>query len=290
MGTSSRFGGPGPGLVPSWADDPAPAAAPAQVQPPLAPPAPQPPPTTAPPGAVPPPQIPAHQVMPSLPGSLRSARRSFNKFAKGGDPRNLGKSLSSYVRKGTGGSHAAARRMGASRAAGARLLSFVRSVEQSGPAAALRQFNLEALASQPAAEVFAALIDFICPSGGAIEEAIARQAMLDAISDFADAGLTDFDAMSNAERREFFLDFIIRSIEGRIITDIATRGVASTASVAAMEDMQQQLHDFVDGHTRGTLGSMIDGPANATDADMLNTIDAIYEAGFELLGLLGDDE
>lgn len=284
MGTSTRFGGPGPALVPSWADDPAPAAAPALVQPPQAPP------TTAPPKVVPPPQIPAHQVMPSLPGSLQSARRSFNKFAKGSDPRDLGKSLSSYVRKGTGGSKAAARRMGASRAAGARLLGFVRSVEVSGAAAALRQFNLEALASQPAAEVFTALIDFICPSGGAIEEAIARQAMLDAISDFADAGLTDFDAMSSGERREFFLGFIIRSIEGRIITDIATRGTASTASVAAMEDMQQQLHDFIDGHTRGTLGPMINGPANTSDADMLNTIDAIYEAGFELLGLLGDDE
>lgn len=290
MGTSTRFGGPGPGLVPSWADDPAPAAAPAQVQPAVAPLAPPPTPTTAPPGALPPPLIPAPQVIPSLPGSLQSARRSFNKFARGGDARDLGKSLSSYVRKGAGGSQAATRRMGASRAAGARLLGFVRSVEQSGASAALRQFNLQALASQPAAEVFTALIDFICPAGGAIEEGIARQAMLDAISDFADAGMTDFDAMSNADRREFFLDFIIRSIEGRIITDIATLGIASTASVAAMEDMQQQLHDFVDGHTRGTLGPMIDGPANASDADTLNTIDAIYEAGFELLGLLGDDE
>lgn len=290
MGTSTRFGGPGPGLVPSWADDPAPAAAPPQVQPTPAPVTPQPTPNTAPPGTAPPPQIPAQQDKPSFPGSFQSARRSFNRFAKGRDTHDLGKSLSSYVRKGTGGSQAAAQRMGASRAAGARLLGFVRSVEQFGPAAALQQFNLQALATQPAAEVFTALIDFICPSGGAIEEAIARQAMLDAISDFADAGMTDFDAMSNADRREFFLDFIIRSIEGRIITDIATRGVASTASVAAMEDMQQQLHDFIDGHTRGALGPMVEGPANASDADMLNTINAIYEAGFELLSMLGDDE
>nr|WP_212635417.1 Qat anti-phage system associated protein QatB [Rhodobacter capsulatus] len=132
-------------------------------------------------------------------------------------------------------------------------------------------------------------MDFICPPGGALDEAIARQAMLDAISDFADAGMNDFGAMSDAERREFFLDFIIRSIEGRIITDMATRGMARSASVEAMEDMQEQLHDFVAGHTRGALAPLLDGPVHS-DAEMMNTIDNIYEAGFELISLMGEAE
>lgn len=279
MGTSTRFGGPSSGLVPSWADDPSPATAPAPGQPTSGmPPNPD---GTAPPSAP--------QVVPADSGSFRSARASFNKFARGGDRKDLGKSLSSYVRSGTGGARGAARRMGASRSAGARLLGFVRNVESFGAAIALQQFNLESLASRPAAEVFTALLDFICPPGGALDEAIARQAMLDAISDFADAGMNDFGAMSEAERREFFLDFIIRSIEGRIITDMATRGMARSASVEAMEDMQEQLHDFVAGHTRGALAPLLDGPVHS-DAEMMNMIDIIYEAGFELISLMGESE
>lgn len=57
-----------------------------------------------------------------------------------------------------------------------------------------------------------------------------------------------------------------------------------------MEEMQEQLHDFVPaGHTRGALAPLLDGPIHS-DAEMMNTIDSIYEAGFELISLMGEDE
>jgi hypothetical protein len=286
MGTSKGYGGPATGLVPSWVDDLAPGVAPAGPAPvPGAPSVANP---TAPaqqtPGA--PTVLPGPDV--SGAGRLGGARRSFSRFARTGSRSSLGSALSNYVRNGTGGARRAARRMGASRAAGARLIGVVRDVQRLGAAEALRQLNLPGLAGLPAADVFIALLEFVCPPGGAIDEAIARQAMLETIGDLAESGVGDFGTMTPDQMQEFFLDFIARSIEGRVMADLGGRGVTLPDDVAAVESAQQQLHDFVTGCTRGELSDRLDGVDRLGDRDIEQVVNQIYEAAFELVAAAGE--
>lgn len=290
MGTSKGYGGPSSGLVPSWVDDPAPGVGPAPAMPATATPG-----TPGSPGqpAAPTPakpKAPAPRPDTSGAGALGGARGSFSRFARTGSRRALGSALSNYVRNGTGGSRRAARRMGSSRAAGARLLGVVRNFATIGPVETLRQLNLAGLAGRPAAEVFVGLLEFVCPPGGAVDEAIARQAMLETIGDMAEAGLGSFDALTSDQMGEFFLDFVARSIEGRVMADLGGRGVTLPDSVAAVENAQAQLHDFVTGCTRGQLAGRLDGVERMSDRDIEVVVNQIYEAAFELVAAAGEAE
>jgi hypothetical protein len=290
MGTSKGYGGPSSGLIPSWVDDPAPGVATGPS--PLTPTAPAigAPRTPGQPGAPAParPHAPAPRPDTSGAGGLGGARGSFSRFARTGSRSALGSALSNYVRNGTGGARRAARRMGSSRAAGARLLGLVRNFQTLGPAETLRQLNLAGFAGRPAAEVFVGLLEFVCPPGGAVDEAIARQAMLETIGDMAEAGVGSFDALTPDQMGEFFLDFVSRSIEGRVMADLGGRGVTLPDSVAAVENAQAQLHDFVTGCTRGQLAGGLDGVERMSDREIERVVNQIYEAAFELVAAAGE--
>jgi len=178
--------------------------------------------------------------------------------------------------------------MAASRRAGSKLLGVFRDVQRYGATETLRRLNLSGLVGRPAIDVFVALVEFVCPPGGAIDEAIARQSMLEVIGDMAESGVMDFDALTSAQLREFFLDFLARSIEGRVMADLGQRGITIPDDVADVERMQQQLHDFVSGCTRGQLSGRLDGVEQLGDDGIERMVDAIYEAAFELVAAAGE--
>ncbi|WP_045318795.1 MULTISPECIES: Qat anti-phage system associated protein QatB [Brevundimonas] len=271
MGTSSPYGGPQIGLIPSWVDDPA-----TGVETPPTSPAATPAPTSSSPDT-------------SGAGSLRGARTAFNKFARTGNRDDLARSVSRYVRDGVGGSRRAARRMGEARASAGRLLGVVRDIARDGPVEALRRVNLANLAGQPAETVLLALLEAICPPGGTLDEAIARQGMLEAIDALAEDGLGAFDTLTPGQLEEFFLDVVARTIEARILNDIGSRGINLPTSVAAIDQLQAQLHDFVSGTVRQQLAGRLDGVASLTDRNVLGAADGIYERAFDVLAAIGDD-
>ena len=179
--------------------------------------------------------------------------------------------------------------MGAARAAGGRLLSVLRDVGRLGVAETLRRLNLPGLVGRPATDVFLALLEFVSPPGGAVDEAIARQAMLEAIGDLAEAGLGNFDDLTPDQLQEFFLDFVGRSIEGRIMADLGQRAIILPEDIAAVERAQQQLHDFVAGCTRGQLARRLNGLDRLSDRDVDRTVNEIYEAAFALIAAVATE-
>jgi hypothetical protein len=275
MGTSNSYGGARTGLVPSWIDDPTPAAAPA--------------PAASPTGASPavaPAQSP--QTTPPQPdgvtaGAFRNARTSFTGFAGGGGQTSLGRALSHYIRGGTGGAGNAARRVGASRTAAAGLLGVVRGIQTVGAVETFRQLNLAAYVGRPAPDAFLALMEVICPPGGAVDEAIARAAMLEAVQELAKAGIGTIDALTQDQLHEFFLDFVIRSIEGRVMADIGQRGIVVPDDVGAATRAQEQLHGFIAGCTRGALSGQLNNLANLTGVGLQRLVNSLYELAFELI-------
>lgn len=275
MGTSGPYGGPQIALVPSWVDDPATGvAAPdpvSPVTPPVAPNAPRSTPDVT--GA----------------GSLRGARTAFNRFARTGNRDALARGVSRYVRDGVGGSGRAARRMGEARASASRLLGVVRDFSREGPAEALRRVNLGDLVGRPAEDVFLALLEVVCPPGGSLDEAIARQGMLEAIDALAEEGVGAFDDLTAGQLEEFFLDVVARTIEARILNDIGAKSVSIPDDVGAIDRLQAQLHDFVAGTVRGALAGRLEGVESLTDRAVVGAVNGIYEAAFELLAILGDN-
>ncbi|WP_306085221.1 Qat anti-phage system associated protein QatB [Pseudomonas sp. gcc21] len=272
MGTSKGYGGPSSGLVPSWIDDVAQPAAPAaqpngsgQANPSQ--------PSSAPSGP----------VNNDGTGSLRGARSSFTRFARTGSPSDLGNALSSYVRKGVGGSSRGARRMGASRATAAKLLSIFGDVQRNGAAETLRRLQLTVAPGQPASQVLLTLLEFICPPGGAIDEGVARQAALNTIAEQDEAGSGSFEDMTQADRQNFFLDFVANSIESMIMADLGGRGITMPDDVEAVEHIQSQLSSFITGCTRGQLANRLEQWPAPTDQEVNQVTSAIYEAAFDLI-------
>lgn len=283
MGTSKGYGGPPNGLVPTWLD--AGGSGPADggdgdndgsgdsASP------------TSPDGR----QAPV--------GGFAAARNAFTRFSKTGSSSALGAALSAYVggggggssRGGAGGPRRAAQRMGASRASGARLLGVVRNFQSVGPVEALRQLDLESMANQPASEVFLAMLEFLCPPGGAIDEAISRQAMLEAIGNLDRDAPTAFAQLAPEQLREFFLDFIALSIEGRVIADIGARGITLPADIATVEQAHEQLHDFIEGCCRVHLSGLLTGLEALNSHDVEQRSNEIYEAAFSLIADAGED-
>lgn len=286
MGTSKGYGGPPNGLVPTWlgsggdgdgSDDGGDGDSAADV-------AAQPQPASTPAAAA---------------GSFTGARNAFTRFSKTGSPSTLGAALSAYVGGGGGrsggarsggvGARRAAQRMGSSRASGAKLLAVVRDLQAIGAVDTLRKLDLEAMANQPASEVFLAMLEFLCPPGGAIDEAISRQAMLEAIGNLDRDAPTAFAQLAPEQLREFFLDFVALSIEGRVIADIGARGITLSADIPTVERAHEQLHDFIEGCCRVHLSGLLTGLEALSNRDVERRSNEIYEAAFSLIAEAGED-
>lgn len=277
MGTSKGYGGPPNGLVPTWLAPSGQGGAD----------------IGEPDGA----QADGDEGYASAPpmadtAGFTAARNAFTRFSKTGASSSLAAAMANYVRGnagGSGGARRAAQRMGASRAAGARLLGFIRDIQQNGAAEVLRRLDLTALTNRPAADVFIAMLEFLCPPGGAIDEAISRQALLEAIENLEQAGEMTVDTLSPEMMQEFFLDFIVLSIEGRIIADIGARGLMASADIQTLEGTYVQLHEFVDGCARVHLAGLLTGIGGMNSREIERRIDEIYEAAFSLIGEAGED-
>ena len=238
-----------------------------------------------------PPNRPAIQVAPALVDRFTSARANFSHFARsgGGDRAGMGRALSGYVSKASGGARQATRRMGSSRAVGAGILNFLSDAQTRGVRQALRALDLEALAGRPVQEVFLGLADYLCPEGGSVDEGIARDAFIETIGDIATLGL-DLEALTPVQVHMVFEIYATHAIEARIINDIGSKAVSLPADVQAVEQVQAQLRDII---RRGVSDAFADALAsvNTIPADrIMEFVTSVYELAFSVLQTLAEAE
>lgn len=223
---------------------------------------------------------------------FRSARSNFTRFAGSGgsDRRSLGRAVSQYVSRSSGGSSQAARRMGSSRSTASGLVSFLGNASANGVREALRSLDLESLAGRPVEEVFAGLADYICPDGGSIDEGIARDAFIETIADLADAGITDIDGLTSEQIQTVFELYASHAIEARICNDIGTKVVTMPTDIRTVERIEAQLGEFIQrGVSDAVNASGVDIGALSPD-QVSGFVDSVYEAAFEMLQVLGESE
>jgi hypothetical protein len=180
--------------------------------------------------------------------------------------------------------------MGSSRQAGARLQSFFADVQARGPVEALRAINLGALAGRPIEEIFLGITEYVCPAGGTVDEGIARDAFISTIAELADQGVTDFNTLAPDQMQTVFEMFIANAIEARICNDIGNNSITLPVDVGAINQVQDQLHDFVTRAVSDALAGTRIQTGALTQQQALKHVDGIYEAAFEMLRIIGEAE
>lgn len=225
-------------------------------------------------------------------GRYTAARSNFSRFvgSGGSDSKSLGRAVSHYVSKSTGGSASAARRMGASRSTGAGLVRFLGDAVASGAREALRTLDLGNLAGRPIEEIFTGLADYICPEGGSIDDGIARDAFIETIADLAGAGITDIDALTPPQIQTIFELYATHAIEARLCNDIGARVVTLPANPRAAERVQAQLRDFIQRGVSDALSVATVAVQALTPDAVMGFVTGIYQSAFEILQTMGDAE
>lgn len=291
MGTSSSFGGAGSNtpLVPSWLESSGGSAgegvAGGGVEGGTE--------ATSPPsGSVAQPSVGGAVPQPSrgVGGARFSAsRRDYTRFASSGgtDRRALNRALSSYVRSGAGGARSATLRMGSSRAVAVGASRFFSDVRNVGLESALFRRGIEYDASQPACDVLLNVVDKMDFDGGPIDEAIARDAMVEAIVDSIDDLSVGIGELDDAVYPVLIETFVTKSILDRLIMDIGNKGVYVAKDVDAVNYINNQLEIVVGGVVSDAF-AMAGGVESVSRSEFDSVIDEVYRSSFEFMEALGE--
>lgn len=293
MGTSTPFGGgnnKNP-LLPSWLNSPSGGAgggspsAPGQ--------SPSGPPSPGGPAGTNPPSPPARPAPPS-PAEKRytPGRKAFNKGARSGDSgdreRSFGRAASSYVSRASGGAAGATARASSDRRAAGRLAGLLLRAGADGSdiRQELRRLDLSTLAQRSTAEIFDALIDYVCEPGGDLDEAFVRDAYSEALHEIP-PDMIDSLAHPDSATINFVLEhFITNTIMARLVNAVGNGAITLPETASSAVSLNDSFRDWILGRVQdameATHGVFREGQVSAQ-------IDRIYEAAYGILETAGED-
>lgn len=277
MGTSNSYGGPKGALEPDWLDDDENAAASNGGGEDGA----KPDDTDGTEGANDGKYVPPAAVPPVLP-PLGGPRGSFTRFTNSGATGALSKAISGYTAS-AGGARGAVRRMPNSVRTASGVASFASAFTREGPSEALRRFDLQDLAGRPALEVFEALVDELCPEGGTLDEAVARDAFIEAIATFAEQDLGNFDQLTVDQLDEFLAEVITGCIIGKVINDIGGNSLHGSVDDNRYRDAEATLREYASGAVRDELTRSFEANRSMTSTQMHALIAEIFEDSLAVL-------
>ena len=229
-----------------------------------------------------------YPAIPAGPGqALGGARGALTRGSRTSDRQALMRGAGRYVRA-SGGGGGVARSMRSSRMAAGGVAALARAFADRGPEEALRRFDLEALAGGPAEDVFIALTDVLCPPGSTIDEAIARDAMVETVVVFATEGVGSFDGLTAGQLEEFFIGVVSRSIEGKILNEVGTNTVHIPEDAGRVELAQRMLHEFIEGCVRDEFDELGGSLAELEGDRVEEFVSDLYGAAIEMVRVLGE--
>ncbi|PDT88790.1 hypothetical protein CO669_18700 [Bradyrhizobium sp. Y36] len=221
---------------------------------------------------------------------FQSARTNFFKFAKsggggggggrgGGTNRNLRRAVRSFVGKSSGGARRATQRMAAERSATTSLGRILSTAGTAGIQETVRRLGFAQLATLPVQDIYAALVDVICEPGGELDESFAREAYIKALAEISEAR-ANLERPSPETTVSFLASFITNAIQNRLLNAVGNKVVAIPRDVAAVQNVEQQINDFI----RGNVNDAMTEAGEDFPVDIIvSTIDDIYERSIVLL-------
>ncbi|RBO97261.1 Qat anti-phage system associated protein QatB [Pseudochrobactrum asaccharolyticum] len=297
MGTSTPFNGgknSNP-LLPSWLDDPSgdPGTSPAEPPTPLIPQSPAQP-DNLPPGSPQTPQTPPAAPPQPLPSEQRytPGRKAFNKGARTGNSadreRSFKQAAASYVSRSGGGGSASARASADRRAAGRLVDLLVRAgADGSDIRQELRRLDLASLAQRSTAEIFEALIDYVCEPGGDLDQAFVRDAYSEALHEVPK------DMISRLERPDgaminFILErFIANTIMSRLLNAVGNGAITLPETATSAISLNDSFRDWILGRVQDAMEAT---KGIFREGQVAMQIDHIYETAYGILERTGQNE
>ena len=225
---------------------------------------------------------PAERAPAVQPLPFSGPRGSFTRFTNSGRTSALSSAISGYI-AGAGGAGGAVRRMPNSVRVASGVAGLVSRYATVGPVEALRLFNLQALAGRPAAEVFDALVDELCRDGGTIDEAVARDALIDAIAIFLEQDLGNFDELTPDQLNDFLAEVMTGCIVSKVINEIGTNSLHGSANDNLCRDAETAMRDFTAGAVRDALARSFDANRTMSAERLESQIREIFADSFSIL-------
>jgi len=173
--------------------------------------------------------------------------------------------------------------MGASIPSVRRAIGFVQGVARDGIDKALANLGLKNLIGQPVEQALAILTDVICPAGGPIDQAIAREAWDEAVLELTDLEIDDIKDITPEQWQGLVVDFISRTIETKIINDVGNKGISLPEDVQAINQLQTDLHEIIYGAVTDAIGNRLDAGQTIEPKNIQSLVVDIYDRAFTYL-------
>ncbi|MEW8188219.1 MAG: Qat anti-phage system associated protein QatB [Candidatus Thiodiazotropha endolucinida] len=230
--------------------------------------------------------------LPPQPTRFQSARTNFTRFSRSGgsDTGALRRAVRDYVRSGTRGGRNATQRMGSARTTASGALGVFRGFLRDGVENTLRRLDLNNLVGRSAEDLLVGLTNTICQDGGAIDEAIGRDAWLETVAELDKFGIEDLDSLTNEQVSEIFMAYVSHAIVARLFQDIGVNGFRVSASVPEIESFERQLRDYIHRSVRDSFSSDLSNLPNLQDKEINDIVDSTYTDAWSLLEAWGDME
>jgi len=180
--------------------------------------------------------------------------------------------------------------MGSSTRVASGVAGLANAFSTGGASEALARFDLQDFAGRPAIDVLEAFADRICPEGGTIDEAIARDAMLEALAAFAAEDLGDFEDLTTEQLGDFLREVITRSVVTKVVNDIGFGSRHSSATDRDYQAAQDTLRDYTSGAVRDAIGSHFELGQSITEAELERRVGEVYMSSFELLEIMLEED
>lgn len=187
--------------------------------------------------------------------SWSGAKGIVSRIANGRPPSGSWKSAFRSYMRAHGGSRTAARSAISGRATTARLGSFLSDVIRDGIVTAARNIGLTEYLGRDAQSLLAAFIDLLAPDGALLEEAIARKALAETLSELFDRYDVEGEGISALDKvdAESMKDIITLSITNYTYERFEQELVNCIERGSVSEDDANQLADEAKGFITGMV-------------------------------------
>lgn len=248
-----------------------------------------------------PPSLQPNQTLPALPAlpepadpkRFQTARTYFNKSVRsgrGGGGRELRKAVSSYVRKGYGGSRNAARRVSHSTRTAGKIIGFAQAIRDQGFQQAVKEFAIVALIGKPISDAVTILIDAFTGPATTTDENITREAWCETLKEMIDGGVTDIEKLTPAEWATAVEGFICKAIELQVFNEIGIEAISEAQDVAKLDQIENDLTALIRGQVQDTIVPLIQDGQVRSHAELDQYMTGIAERAYDYLDALGDQE
>ena len=275
MGTSKSYGGPqGPQpLLPPWAQNPD------DTNPPT---------RELPPQDSEPSVVLATPSLQSLPGNWRAAKSSITRLVGNHSKTDIRRAATAHIRS-HGGSQNAARSAVSIGHSSRMLAAFIGDVSRKGLDSTLRSIGLQECIGKSTEFVLAKVLDYLAPSGDTNEEADARRAILDTLSELYDRldlsidGLSKLNALSENDLKSALLTCIGSYIFVRWIQELGISIESKKISESQALSLEREMKAYIKERVAYDFGSR-----SLTDMDFLSKegrllVDNILLTAYQLI-------